>query len=63
MTILDLVLEAEPDITNKVKVGAELMFTVMSHIKYFKCQQDLHLVILHFRQIGLTGNKVYKQTH
>ena len=32
MTLLDLVLEAEPDITNKVKVGAELPFTTMSHI-------------------------------
>lgn len=32
MTLLDLVLEAEPDITNKVKVGAELTFTTMSHI-------------------------------
>lgn len=31
-TMLDLVLEAEPDITSKVKVGAELTFTTMSHI-------------------------------
>lgn len=32
ITMLDLVLEAEPDITNKVKVGAELTFTTMSYI-------------------------------
>lgn len=32
MTMLDLVLEAEPDMTNKVKAGAELTFTAMSHI-------------------------------
>lgn len=31
---LDLVLEAEPAITNKVKVGAELTLTAMSYIYY-----------------------------
>lgn len=30
MTNLDLVLETEPSITNKVKVGAELTFTTTS---------------------------------
>lgn len=61
-TTLDLVLKAEPDIINKVKVGVVLTFTAMSHIKYFKCQQDSHTVMLHFREIGLTGNQVHKQT-
>lgn len=32
MTMLDLVLEAEPDITDKVKVGAEPTFTIMAHM-------------------------------
>lgn len=32
MTGLDLVLETEPSITNKVKVGAELTFITGSHI-------------------------------
>lgn len=35
MTGLDLVLEAEPSITNKVKVGAELTFTTMSQSTVF----------------------------
>lgn len=57
MTSLDLVLEAGPAITNKVKVGAELTFITVSHISYFKCQQDLHRVTLHFRELGISGNK------
>lgn len=35
MTMLDSVLEAEPDITNKVKVEAELTFTAKAHISVF----------------------------
>lgn len=35
MTGLDLVLETEPSITNKVKVGAELTFTTTSQSAVF----------------------------
>jgi hypothetical protein len=35
MTSLDLVPEAEPAITNKVKVGAELTFATLSTIYLF----------------------------
>lgn len=57
LTNLDLVLEPEPAITNKVKDGAELTFTTMSYISYYKRQQDLHVVILHVRGLGVSGGK------
>lgn len=43
MTGLDLVLETEPSITNKVKVGAELTFTTTSQSAVFSIVNRIYI--------------------